>query len=457
MVGLIDLPLGPLVTDSFLIQRSGIRWLVPDLHRCRAGEAVAFCNIGLTPRAGHRPTQMPFSEEVRDLQVVFAPNVAGILHQQADASLGGDLDQLHFYQQWNAADSVASIKTDGPTDRAPAWNLSFAAGRRMTELAEDRSGLLTGWHNRTRSWHGEQGGHTTMLSLGICEQNGIFRGDDNGFFDLLEDSPGALNVVHVADEALVPSAAVLSDLLQRDAAANAAIAADMAQGILATKFTPTPADFVFAGCALSALTRSPLSEQYDLLTRQGLTQGNGIQAVVLSINAEPSVVLRHRKLGYAAYWHRFRVQAAGPAVREWLQTNFEKISRTPDDIKRDLLALRRALAARGVEHMLILNTMSSSGHEDIVSYTPFQGALRNTLGSIRSKEVNLMLHELAEVSDIAVVDVDAIAAAIGGAAHLPDGVHQSRRLQGEIRGEILHILEQRGLFSRPMKTAELAI
>ena len=148
MVGLIDLPLGPLVTDSFLIQRSGIRWLVPDLHRCRAGEAVAFCNIGLTPRAGHRPTQMPFSEEVRDLQVVFAPNVAGILHQQADASLGGDLDQLHFYQQWNAADSVASIKTDGPTDRAPAWNLSFAAGRRMTELAEDRSGLLTGWHNR---------------------------------------------------------------------------------------------------------------------------------------------------------------------------------------------------------------------------------------------------------------------------------------------------------------------
>ncbi len=60
-----------------------------------------------------------------------------------------------------------------------------------------------------------------------------------------------------------------------------------------------------------------------------------------------------------------------------------------------------------------------------------------------------MLHDLAEKADIEIVDVDAIAAGLGAAAHLPDGVHQSGLMQDEVRWEILHILEQRGLFARP--------
>jgi hypothetical protein len=445
----VDLPLGPLSASGFTVQRSGIRWRVPDGHRCRAGEVVAFCNIGLSAVPSQRQARRPFHEEFRDLQVTFAPTVAGTLRRHPDASLGGFLDQLHNYHFWNETDVVAALEVeDGQTSERPAWRLGFNAGLRMTDLAEDRSGLLTGWHLRARAWQGELAQPATVLSLGICEQDGIFRGESNAFLDLMETGPDALQVVHHTDRGLVPAAAVLSDQLRRNAAANTAISADLAQGFLGSSLTPTPEDWIFAGCALTALTRSPLTEEYDLLTRQGLTTAKP-QAVVLSIHSEPAMVLRHRKFGYRAAWHRFRIQMAGPAVREWLQTSFDRVIRTPEDILQDLLSLRQAIAERGIDHMLVLNAMSSSGHENIVSYAPFSGALGDVVSTIRAKELNLMLHDLAAKSDIAIVDADAIAAYLGGAAHLPDGVHQSRRLQDELRAEILHILKQRGLFGQP--------
>ena len=442
-----DLPLGAIELTDFVIKRSGLRWLVRDHYPCRAGEVVAYCNVGLAARPRIWPSRMPFAEEARDFQVTLAPSVGGILHQAPALSLGGFLDQLHYYQHWNPNEIAASIDVTETPDRAPAFHLGFAAGRRMTDIAEDRSGLLTGWHNRTRAWSGERGPHSTVLSWGICEQNGIFRGEHNGFLELLGASPSPLHVVHIADEALVPSAPVLSDLLQRDAIANEAIAVDMAQGLFSSSIVPMPADLIFAGCALAALTNNPLRERFDLLTRTGLAAAARVQAVVLSVHSEPGALLRHRRLGYRAYWHRFRIGVAGPAVREWLDATFEPVRRTLTDIGRDLVALRDALAACGVEHVLVMNAMSSSGYEDIVSYAAFSGALGDTVASIRAKEVNLMLHDVAAATDIGIVDTDAIAAAIGGGAHLPDGVHQSRLMQAETRAEILHILRQRGLFA----------
>ncbi len=450
MVTAIDIPLGPLDAGAFIVKRSGLRWLVPDGHHCRAGEVVAFCNVGLARRPGMpRPNAMPFAGEDMDLQVTLAPNLSGALHQRPMASRGGDLDQLHFFQNWQDDQVLAALEPDtepaapAPAPApAPAWVLGFVAGRRMTELAEDRSGLLTGWHNRARAWHGEHGDHATVLSLGICVQKGIFRGDDNAFQDMLHDSPDHLHIVDIPDEALVPCSAVLIDQLQRDAAANAG---DMARGMLSGWVVPTPADWIFAGCALAALTGNPLAERYDLLSRQGLGQAVMPKAVILSIHSEATAVLRHRKLGYRAFWHSFRINSAGPAVRDWLTTNFEKITRSVEDIRHDLLTLRGLLAGLGVEHMLIFNAMSSSGHEDIFSYAAFDGPLGDSLKTVRAKEFNVMLHDLSETSDIAVIDVDAIATQLGGGAHVPDGVHQSRALQQALRREVLHILTERGL------------
>jgi hypothetical protein len=78
--------------------------------------------------------------------------------------------------------------------------------------------------------------------------------------------------------------------------------------------------------------------------------------------------------------------------------------------------------------------------------------MSETLSSIASKEMNLMLHDIAETRDLAIIDVDAIAADIGGNEHLPDSIHQSGAMQAILRGEILHVLAS----IRPRRTLAAA-
>jgi len=456
MAGLVskrDVALGPLQADGFAIHRSGLRWLVADGHRCRAGEPVANCYVGLRALAGRIGLAAPFAKEHADLQVTLAAPSAGVLRHSPDASRGGWLDQLDRYQHWDPHWVAGSL--EGPVDpEIPLrWRLTFMAGERMTELAEDRSGLLTGWRRYRRAWHGESSVPGTLLSLGVCEQNGVFLGERHDFAELLQLSPGALHVVHVGDETLVPSAAILADRMRRDLSMNAQVAAEMTETILRGPGPPGPADLIFAGSALAALTRCPLRERYDLLSTAGVLPAAGVQAVVLSVQAEPKVILRHRKLGYRAFWHRFRVDSTGQATRSWLNVSFEPLVRTVEDIKADLLALRQLLADHGITHVLIMNALSSAGEETIFSYAPFSKALGDELSSVRAKELNLMLHDLGAQTDVAIVDVDAVAAGLGAAVHLPDGIHQSGPLQDEIRQEILHILERRRFFVRPGRRA----
>ena len=51
-----------------------------------------------------------------------------------------------------------------------------------------------------------------------------------------------------------------------------------------------------------------------------------------------------------------------------------------------------------------------------------------------------MLEDIADEREVFIVDVDAITADIGGAEHLPDGIHQSGTMQSLLRREILEIL-----------------
>jgi hypothetical protein len=90
--------------------------------------------------------------------------------------------------------------------------------------------------------------------------------------------------------------------------------------------------------------------------------------------------------------------------------------------------------------VIILNRMSTSGYEDISSYMAFDAPMSDTLANVASKELNLMLHDIADKRELHIVDVDAIAADIGGGDHLPDGIHQSGPMQVLLRQEILSIL-----------------
>ncbi|SFK35484.1 hypothetical protein [Methylocapsa palsarum] len=445
----VPLRLGPLAPDGFIVRRSGIRWLCDDGRLCKAGDIVAYCNLGLGGASVARLVSRaaPFADEARDFQVGFATPVGGRLRRVDESSQGGFLDRMDDFQEWRPDFVIGHIECEGEgasTEPAGDVRLFFAAGRRATGLAEDRSGFLTGWNERSRAWWGEgKGRFGTLLSLGICEQVGVILGDRLPFADLFDAVSGPAHAVFIPDEAQSPCAAVVKEQILRSKTEAGAIAADLAKGMLAGPAVPNASDWIFAGCLLASLGKSPMTDHYDMLTRSGLSRTGPPDAVVLSLMAEGPVVLRHKELGYTV--HCVRSRFAGPAFFEWLRSSFEQVKRAPADILNDYRQLIDAARAHGDAKILIMNRMSSSGHEDVFNYAAFDQPLSDTLTTIHAKEMNLMLHDLARESAIGIVDVDAIAADMGGAAHLPDGVHSSGALQAEIRAEILHILDGLGV------------
>lgn len=446
-----SLPLrtGPLGASGFTVRRSGIRWLREDGDICRPGEIIAYCNIRLLPIGRSDAPTDPFPEEQRDLQVAFAPGVGGRLRKATGTTHGGFIDQLPFYILWEPdfvlghLDEV-TVPPGETLDRE--LRLLFLAGRRVTELAELRAGLLTGWHERSRSWWADRAAPLgTLLSLGNCEQAGVVRGEQNAFVELFETTRGPAQAVLVSDLAQVPSAAVVLEQFRRTRAQVDEIGQDFARTFPTTPTPPRSSDWIFGGLLLSALGRSPVSEEYDLLGRGGLYHGGRPDAVILSLSAEHPFLLRHRRLGYTVNCNRFRLIEAGPGVRDWLRINFEVIQQTPDRVRQDYRDLIDAVHAAQKTHILVMNVLSTSHDEDIQSYATFDKPLRDTLTSVRAKELNLMLHDLARERDVAIIDVDAIIAELGSSANVRDGIHHSGAVQAEIRGEILRVLRERGV------------
>ncbi len=447
----VPLRIGALPAPGYDVRRSGLRWLCEDGQRVRSGEVVAFCNVGLRPAAGSRSTRTrPFIEEEHDFQVAFAVRTGGILRRSDDSSLGGFLDQLQYYQIWTPEFLIGHLEcaevesTQGANDES--LRLLMLAGRRVTALADVRAGLLTGWHDRSRAWWSDGGDRFgTLLCLGICEQRGIVRGEQSAFLEIFDAVAGPAQVVYFTDDALVPCASVVAGQLARSPDASREIAADFARSFGTGAVVPTPREWIFAGALLSSLLRSPIAEPQDLLIRGGLQRIESPDAVLMSLNAEPMFVLRHRRLGYTLHCHGFRIATAGPAIHAWLRADFEQVKRAPEDIFRDYCELIDAVRARSETTFLVLNVISTSGSEQVQCYAPFPRPLGKMFGSVRARELNVMLHDLAHQRNVAIVDVDAIAAELGSQRHAPDGIHCSGELQGEIRREILRLLHDRGV------------
>ena len=435
------LRLGPIDVGGARLNRSGLRWLCPDGYRAAANEVVAFCNIAL---AGD-DADAAFAEESFDLQVGFAPRVAGRIRHAADASHGGYIDRLPA-AAWDADmvwGRIEDVADDPETADLGRPGLLFVAGRRFTDIAEDRSGLMTGWHDRTRAWWGEGAGGT-LLGAGICEQEAVLRGGGVPFADLFGLVPGPTQVVLSQDEPLVPSAGILADQLRRTPADMAEIRADIARCFVEAGggTAPVAADWLFMGALLNGLEHVPLAEDYQLLTRDGLVRSGPADAICLSLTAELPQVARHKRLGYRLNFHNFRLRAAPDGVKRWLRANFVGVDHGPEDVERDYRALA---AAAGGRPILVINAMSSPGYERIRDYRLLDAETMAGLASVRARTLNLLLHDLARDIGIGIVDADAIAAEMGMIAHLPDGVHGSGALYGAIRAELVRLLGARGV------------
>ncbi len=448
----LPLRLGPLLAEGFVIHRSGVTWLCADGHLCRPNEVIGYCSLGIDPAPGLRTAaRSPFAEE-EELQVAFAPRVAGRLRQGAASSHGGYLD-VHRVQPWDEDAAIGVLEAadgdDEPPDAARTLRLLLLAGQRVSPLADGYTGLLPGWHRRSRGWWcdppglGGAPGEATLLSMGVCDSVGAVRGDRAAFTELFAASVLPAHIVFMRATPITPCAAVLAEQLARSPAQFQAIAADLHAALAGGKVVPDARDWLFAGMLLDALGRSPIRDSHPLLTPTGLRRSRPADAILLSLTAEFTTLLRHRRLGYCLHVMRHYQSAAGPAIRAWLAAAFEPVRQSVDDIARGYARLSEMVAAETGARCLVVNRMSTSGQEDVTSYAAFDAPLGDTLSLVSAKEENLMLHDLAQAHDIGIIDVDAIAAELGGAAHLPDGVHQSGLMQAAVRAELLHCLHGR--------------
>lgn len=439
----IPLRLGPLKVDGYKIHRSGVRWLCEPGQMCRANQIVAYFNLSLEPAAARTGGPSPFGEE-RELQVACAPRIGGRLLFDPDAAPGGYLSIISF-NLWDADAILGHLEVDvSPADSdgdVERMRLLMLAGRRMTPLVGLHSGLLPGWHNRSRGWWCEDGETpVTLLSMGICDVTGVILGEQCAFLEMFSAEPLPTQFMLVPDHPISPSAAVLLDQLERSPAQFQAMSVDLHTALSKSGVVPTTDDWMFAGTMLSQQQRSPIRETYDLMSASGSALGGPAHAVLLSLNAEPPALLRHKTLGYRLHVQPQHQVSAGPVIRNWLAKAFEPIARTTSDIKADYTKLIDAVGKITGARIIIVNRMSTSGDENISSYAPFDAPLSSTLANVASKELNLMLHDVAEGRSVSIIDADAIAADIGGREHLPDGVHQSRAMQEILRREILHVL-----------------
>ena len=434
--------LGPLGAEGLGVRRSGLRWMRPDGHLCRAGELIALTQIRLLNRGWKGA--MPFAGE-RTLQVALAAPLAGRLQIQDRSSAGGWMESLAVHD-WDPAEIVGCLETargSGPVPHPVPLRRLMLAARRLTWLTDVDAGLLPGWNLSARAWWGEGDARPiTLLSIGICDSAGFVRGEEGGFAELFGIADFPAHIVHATEHPIAPCAPILLEQLSRTPAEVEAIAADLRQAIATAPITPTSDDYLFAGAFLAQLASSPLRQRYDILGDQGVAQISGPDAVLLSAAAEPGRLLRHRRLGYAAQIYNYNLTAAGPAMRSWLQGAFEPVDRSADEVGRDLERLIDEAHAVTGARFIIVNRMSSSGRETIDNYAAFDAPLEATLPSVGAKSVNLMLHELARSRPVSIIDVDALAAEFGAKSHLPDGLHQSGPLQDALRQELLHQLQR---------------
>jgi hypothetical protein len=184
-------------------------------------------------------------------------------------------------------------------DKAGRLRVLMLAGRRATGLADVLTGLLPGWHSRTRGWWcDDDGAPATLLNLGICDSDGPVRGDRGAFLELFEHAHGSAQIVVVPNHPVAPCAPCLLEQLTRSAADHQAIAADLQRALVEAPFPATAGDWLFAGSFIASMGTSPMRERYDLLTPEGLRNGGPPSSILLSLNAESANILRHKTLGY---------------------------------------------------------------------------------------------------------------------------------------------------------------
>jgi hypothetical protein len=411
---------------------------------------------------------------LNDVQVAFAPATGGVLRPDRSLSEGGFQDIVSG-SLWDDGRVIGTLSAAGPkgaaATRPSAEGLTellalVLVGRRGLDAGEGRGDLLAGWHDRTRVFWGLERGERagTVLSLGICEQTPLFRGDTFAYLEWFARCGGPAQIISVPDERTVHSSAVLLQQLRRTPSEAAAIAEAVHSWLgehLKGETASFPAFGARAGTragrwpagqsALFALNllnesmgASPLLETTDLFGPNGLVLAPPPEIVSLSLGAEFAAHFRHKKTGWLIALHDYRLHSfVGQAVRDWLKRDFERLPRSPSDAARDLGALSVELKARTGAVLVVQNLIVTSTADRIPNYSWLGDDFSSTT-AVMCAEANAMLADLTRDHDMSLLDSDALAAELG-CSHCPDRAHPDRVLVDAQRAELHRILRDRGV------------
>jgi hypothetical protein len=445
----LPLRLGPLAPGDLRVLRSGLRWRVRDGQAVRPGDLLGYCQIGLAPPKGGLPAS-PLGVERLDFGVALSAPCAGRVRLRRGTSRGGMLDRLRATAAWDAEEVVASLEPDPPAATGAAQpGLLFTAGLRMHPPFGIRSGMLTGWHARRRVWWDDAPDGTppvTLACLASCDIAGALAGEDEDFRELHAQVTGPAHLVLLPELLTVAAGTMALEALRRTPAELEAISDDLRRAF-ADGPAPTPEDWLFAGTLLAALGRNPVALDVPLVTRTGLMRVARPDALVFSLVGDARGVLRHRRLGYAVVLHGYRLQPgmAGPATRAWLEGAFVRETRSLAQQGADLAELVAALRDQIAGPIIVANQATTTARDQVHAYAAFDAPLADQVASVRNRDWALLLTDLARDADLMVLDVDAIVAEMGAAAHLPDGTHPSGPLQVALRQETARLLRSAGL------------
>jgi hypothetical protein len=343
------------------------------------------------------------------------------------------------------------------------------AGRRGFESGEGRGSLLAGWHERVRgSWEGPKHGRFgTVLALGTCEQSAIFRGEDTAFLSWFARAPGPAQIIAVGDERCVHSSAVLLQHVRRTpaeamaiteavyawigehmqhptAAAFPAFLPEAARGTLHGRWPQAQALAFALHLLAEAVGTAPILERSEVITGSGLQQLDPPDAIALTLASEIAPHYRHKRTGWIIALHGFRFGPyIGPATIDWLRRDFEPVSRTVADMRRDLSALADEVKARTGGVLIVQNLIASTDADRISNYA-WLGEAFDECVAVLGNEANLMLGDLTRSHDISVIDSDALAADLG-VKHCPDRFHASGTLVDAQRSEVHRVLRENGI------------
>ncbi|NKC34604.1 hypothetical protein [Falsiroseomonas selenitidurans] len=448
MSATLPLRLGTVAPEGLRAQRSGLRWLVRDGQRVRPGDVLGYCQLGVLPPKGGI-TASPMAMERLDFGVAFSAPFAGRVRPRAGTSRGGMLDRLRAAASWDPEEVVAEIEPEAEVPPgARVLGLLFTTGLRVNPQLAMRSGLLSGWYARRRAWWGDAGGEAppTLACLGSCDIADAIAGEEGDFREFHAGIAGPAHLVLLPEIMPVTAGVSALEAMRRTPAELQAISEGMRRAF-ADGPPPGAEDWLFAGSLLAALGRNPVALDAPLLTQAGITRVARPDAILFSLIGDARTVLRHRTQGWSLALHGYRLQPdlIGPATRAWLDAAFVRETRSFAQQAAEMAELVAALRAAIPGPVVVANQATTTGRDQLHAYAAFDAPLSEQVAAVRNRDWTLLLTELARSHGMLVLDVDAILAEMGMAAHMPDGTHPSGALQAALRQETARLLREAGL------------